>query len=88
MGTIAARDALRVLELSERVAAIVLLATCQAVDIRGPGECRARTRAVHAEVRDRVAVNTADRRHDADIEAAVELLRGRGAPSLGEPEEP
>ncbi|MGA8893229.1 MAG: aromatic amino acid ammonia-lyase, partial [Anaeromyxobacteraceae bacterium] len=30
MGTIAARDAMRVLELSERVAAIVLLACCQA----------------------------------------------------------
>ncbi|HEX9051267.1 MAG TPA: aromatic amino acid ammonia-lyase [Anaeromyxobacter sp.] len=88
MGTIAARDALRVLELSERVAAIVLLAACQAVDIRGPAECRARTRAVHAEVRARVEVNGADRRQDGDIEAAVELLRGRGAPSLGEPEEP
>jgi histidine ammonia-lyase len=87
MGTIAARDALRILELTERVAAIVLLAACQAVDLRGLGECRPRTRAVHAEVRARVAVDTADRRHDGDIEAAVDLLRG-GAPSLGDPEEP
>ena len=53
MGTIAARDALRILELTERVAAIVLLAACQAVDLRGLGECRPRTRAVHAEDRAR-----------------------------------
>ncbi len=88
MGTIAARDALRVLELSERVAAIVLLAACQGVDIRGPAECRARTRAVHAEVRAKVTVNTADRRHDGDIELTVALLRGRAGSSLGEPGEP
>jgi histidine ammonia-lyase len=87
MGTIAARDAMRVLELTERVAAIVLLAACQAVDIRGAGECRARTRAVHAEVRGRVAVNLADRRHDGDIEATVALLRAP-ASSLGQPGEP
>ena len=87
MGTIAARDALRVLELTERVAAIVLLAGCQAVDIRGLDECRARTRAVHAEVRTRATFDTADRRHDGDIEATVDLLR-HGTPSLGEPEEP
>lgn len=88
MGTIAARDAMRVLELSERVAAIVLLAACQAVDIRGPGECRARTRAVHAEVRRRVAVDDADRRHDGDIEAIVPLVRGSAGAPLGEPGEP
>ena len=88
MGTIAARDALRVLELTERVAAIALLATCQAVDIRGPGSCRARTRAVHAEVRARVGLDDADRRHDGDIEAAVEILRRRAGSTLGEPGEP
>lgn len=34
MGTIAARDCLRVLELTEQVAAATLLATCQGVEIR------------------------------------------------------
>jgi histidine ammonia-lyase len=88
MGTIAARDALRVLELSERVAAIVLLATVQAVDIRGPESCRARTREIHAAVRARVAVNDGDRRQDGDIAAAVELLRDRVRAPLGVPGEP
>jgi histidine ammonia-lyase len=74
MGTISARDCLRVLELSERVGAIVLLAACQAVDIRGAADCRAATAAVHASVRARVPANVADRRQDRDIEAAVELL--------------
>jgi hypothetical protein len=40
MGTIAARDCLRVLELTETVAAIATLALCQAVDLRGgPSLC-------------------------------------------------
>lgn len=34
MGTIAARDCLRILELSEQVAAAVLLATVQALELR------------------------------------------------------
>lgn len=34
MGTIAARDALRVLTLTEQVAAAALLAVCQAVELR------------------------------------------------------
>lgn len=34
MGTIAARDALRVLELTEQVAAACLAAVCQAIEIR------------------------------------------------------
>ena len=54
MGTIAARDALRVCELVERVAAIHLLAVCQAVDLRGADACRAATREVHAAIRARV----------------------------------
>ena len=43
MGTIAARDCRRILELSETVAAIVLLADCQALELRGDaGAGRAR----------------------------------------------
>ncbi len=34
MGTIAARDCLRVLQLTEQVAAAVLLAACQGVELR------------------------------------------------------
>ena len=51
MGTIAARDCLRILDLSETVAAIHLLALCQAVDLRRGEGCHARTRALHSAVR-------------------------------------
>jgi histidine ammonia-lyase len=86
MGTIAARDAVRVVELSERVLAIVLLAACQALELRGgegsPGNC-----AVLRSVRAVVARNDGDRRQDGDIEAIVARIRS-GELSLGHPEEP
>ncbi|MGC4115643.1 MAG: aromatic amino acid ammonia-lyase [Myxococcales bacterium] len=75
MGTIAARDALRVLELTETALAIELLAVCQAAEIRGLGQRRARTREMHAAVREVVPPNTADRRQDLDIQAVLVLLR-------------
>jgi histidine ammonia-lyase len=86
MGTIAARDALRVMELTERVAAICLLAVCQAVDIRereaAPGEsgCGARAVALRDAVRTRVPFNDADRRQDRDIVAVLELMHGGRLP--------
>ncbi|WP_242392183.1 HAL/PAL/TAL family ammonia-lyase [Anaeromyxobacter oryzisoli] len=87
MGTIASRDALRVLELTERVTAIALLAVCQAADLRTPETCRPRTREVLAEVRRTVPMNTADRRQDVDIEAVVRHMLGCEL-QLGSPEEP
>ncbi|MBI5544137.1 MAG: aromatic amino acid lyase [Deltaproteobacteria bacterium] len=87
MGTIASRDALRVLELTETVAVIGLLATCQAADIRGVDTMRRRTREVHAAVRERVSVNRADRRQDVDIHAILAALREDRLP-LGALEEP
>jgi histidine ammonia-lyase len=74
MGTIAARDALRVLGLTERVAAIGLLAACQAVELRGPPSCRPRSREVLQSVRRFVPANTGDRRQDLDIETIVAHL--------------
>jgi histidine ammonia-lyase len=87
MGTIAARDALRIVELTERVSAIVLLGACQAVELRGPDACRARSRDVLASVRRVVPANTGDRRQDHDIEAIVARMRGHEL-SLGVEEEP
>jgi histidine ammonia-lyase len=87
MGTIAARDALRISELTERVAAIMLLAACQAADLRGPEACRPRTREVLAEVRRYVPMNAADRRQDVDIEAVVRRMLACEL-RLGAPEEP
>ena len=79
MGTIAARDAARVLELSEQVAAIGLLAVCQAVDLRG-GSLLRQTAALHQAVRKSIPMVVEDRRQDVDIARVVELLRGGGLP--------
>jgi histidine ammonia-lyase len=51
MGTIAARDARRVLELSETIAAILLLADCQALELRGGVPAGSPTRVLCERVR-------------------------------------
>jgi histidine ammonia-lyase len=86
MGTIAARDAVRVTELCERVLAVVLLAACQALELR-EGEPAPGNRAVLRAVRAAVPRNDADRRQDGDIEAIVARLRA-GELALGLAEEP
>jgi len=93
MGTIAARDALRVLELTETVVAILLLAACQAVDLRGEEITSNRARELHGSVRKAVPMLQADRRQDVDIEAVLELYRagelaladGRDEEGAGQP---
>ncbi len=87
MGTIAARDALRVLDLSERVLAIVLLAACQALELRGADERHSRSDEVLRAVRTSVAFNDGDRRQDVDIASVVDRLQ-HGDLALGAPEEP
>jgi histidine ammonia-lyase len=85
MGSIASRDCQRVLDLTETVAVIELLALCQAVDIRGVGECRLRSRELHAGVRALVATNDADRRQDGDIELLLARYRAGELP-VGSPD--
>jgi histidine ammonia-lyase len=75
MGSIAARDARSVVELAQNVAAIHLLAVCQALDLRGAEGASPKTRAARDLVRTRVPFLDADRRMEKDIEAAVELIR-------------
>jgi histidine ammonia-lyase len=75
MGTIAARDCLRILELTETVAAIHTLALCQAVDLRRPESCGHRARKLHATVRNIVPTNDCDRRMDLDIVSILEHYR-------------
>jgi histidine ammonia-lyase len=75
MGTIAARDCLRILELTESVAAIGLLATAQAVDVRGTDTCSSHSVAMRNTVRERVPVLEDDRRQDIDIEQVLRLHR-------------
>jgi histidine ammonia-lyase len=74
MGTIAARDCRRILELSETVAAIVLLADCQALELRGDAAA-GRARELREMVRKTVPPLTVDRRQDLDIERVLALYR-------------
>jgi histidine ammonia-lyase len=74
MATTAARDLIRVLELTEHVAAISVLAVCQAHDLRmssGSGNVAA----LRQRVREIVPMLREDRRMDRDHAAVVELLR-------------
>jgi histidine ammonia-lyase/phenylalanine ammonia-lyase len=81
MGTIAARDCRRALDLAETVAVITLLAACQAQDLRG-GSTSPALRALHAAVREVAPPVAEDRRQDFDVAAVLERLRG-GALPLG-----
>jgi phenylalanine ammonia-lyase len=74
MGSIAARDARTVAELTCEVAAIHLHALCQGIDLRGVEKASQAARRVHAAVRKVVAPLTGDRRMDSDIQALVGLI--------------
>ncbi|MFF5532325.1 histidine ammonia-lyase [Streptomyces cinerochromogenes] len=74
MGTIAARDARTVNELTSQVAAITLLAAAQAVDLRGPEQAAPWVRRVHALVRSHVPFTDGDRRMEGDIATVCELI--------------
>jgi histidine ammonia-lyase len=80
MGTIAARDALRVLDLTEKVTAIGLLCAAQAVDLRGVHLCSPASRALHAHVRREIPMVAQDRRMDRDIMRGVAWIRARELP--------
>ncbi|MEV6026555.1 aromatic amino acid ammonia-lyase [Streptomyces sp. NPDC052036] len=75
MGTIAARDARSVVELVQRIAAIHLIALCQAADLRGLEHLSPPTRAAYDAVRGVCAFLDRDRPLDADIERVVTLIR-------------
>ncbi|HET6504597.1 MAG TPA: aromatic amino acid ammonia-lyase [Amycolatopsis sp.] len=75
MGTIAARDARTVVELVAEIAAIHLLAGCQAADLRGPHLLGRGTRAGYELIRAHVPVVDQDRRLDGDLRTVVELIR-------------
>jgi histidine ammonia-lyase/phenylalanine ammonia-lyase len=75
MGTIAARDARSIAELAESIAAIHLIATCQALELRGVERASATARSIHELVRSRIDFLDRDRRLDRDIKVAAELIR-------------
>ncbi len=75
MGTIAARDARTIVEIAQNVAAIHVIAICQALELRGIEQASSAARRVHALVRTHVPFLSGDRRMDADVAAVVELIR-------------
>jgi histidine ammonia-lyase len=83
MGTIAARDALRIVELTEQVMAILVLAVVQAIDlrVRAGGLCRPRSLRLRDLVRERAPFVDADRRQDGDIAAILTMLRDDELPA-------
>jgi histidine ammonia-lyase len=83
MGSISARDCERVLDLTETVCVIHLLALAQAVDLRGAGKCHPRSEALRDAVREGVPINDADRRMDTDIERTLARYRAGELP-IGE----
>jgi phenylalanine ammonia-lyase len=82
MGTIAARDARTIVELAQNVAAIHLIASAQALELRGLDGCSVRTREAVDLVRERVAFLDRDRYWDDDIAAGVELISSGAVSSL------
>ncbi len=83
MGTIAARDCLRILDLTETVAAITALTLCQALDLRGAALPGVRSQQVLAAIRSHVPFVDADRRQDLDIANVLALYRNGHLP-IGE----
>jgi phenylalanine ammonia-lyase len=82
MGTIAARDARSIVELAQNVAAIHLLACCQALELRGVERCGPRTQEAFRLVRERVPFLDGDRYVDVDIAATVELIQSGAVSAL------
>jgi histidine ammonia-lyase len=75
MGSIAALDFQQVAELTEYVAAVHLIASAQAVELRGVSQVSPRIAALHQRVREHIAPTLRDRPMDADIITARDLVR-------------
>lgn len=80
MGTIASRDLRRILELTETVSVIHLLALCQAIELRGGPRSGTRAAEIHEAVRRRVPFVKDDRPMDVDIKLVLEDLRNDTLP--------
>jgi histidine ammonia-lyase len=76
MGTIAARDCIRVLELTEQVAAAILLAAVQAVELRGVSHPLSPNLIMTiAQVREQVSFLETDRALEQPLRLCLQLIR-------------
>ncbi len=80
MGTIAARDCAKILDLAETVASICTLACAQAVDLRQKSGCHRRALALHEATRKVSARVVHDRELRRDIDAILDLARAGQLP--------
>lgn len=74
MGTIAARDCLTILDMTEQVAAIHSLAMVQAADLRGLDQCGGGLTALHQSIRQMIPFNDEDRAMEDDINWVIQAL--------------
>ena len=78
MGTIAARDCIRILELTEQVAVAVLLAVVQGVELRGNLETLSPAlQHTVKQLREYSPFLKADRALEAELRQCLELSRGQ-----------
>jgi histidine ammonia-lyase len=78
MGTIAARDCIRVLELTEQVAAALLIAVVQAVELRGIDQpLSTNLTTIIAQVREHVRFLDTDRALEQTLRLGVQLIRAQ-----------
>lgn len=77
MGTIAARDALRVIELTEQVAVAVLLAALQAVELRGVSHLPESLALTVQQVRTQSPALTHDRALEDELRRCLDCVRQR-----------
>jgi histidine ammonia-lyase len=76
MGTIAARDCIRILELTEQVAAALLLAVIQGVELRGKvTELSDPLQKTYQQLRDYVPFLSSDRAMEQELRLCTELIR-------------
>ncbi len=83
MGAIAARDARTIVEIAQNIAAIHLIACCQALELRGIDKCSPSTVEAFGMVRERVAFLDRDRYLDVDIAATVALIQSGAFSEFG-----
>ncbi|MDZ3952298.1 aromatic amino acid ammonia-lyase [Bacillus thuringiensis] len=75
MGTIAARDARTMIELTQHVIAMHLLTLCQALDLRGIDKMSPKTKTVYQWIRKEISFVKFDRKMDDEIQKVVQMIK-------------